>query len=142
MRLRLPAKIKLAKQVNIALANKCIADALLGMDKWIFKGNRKNGLVAIFLDCRSAMQRYYLRLTYQTIRQAQVHKSANPPKTVENALQLYSKEPRRADKAIPSILLHYLNAKLDTSVEYNMIDVNNYMEDMSRQQRHQYLLQV
>ncbi len=51
------------------------------------------------------------------------------------------KEPRRVDKAIPSILWR-LNTKLETAREYEMIDANDFVEDMSRLQRHRYLMQV
>ena len=62
-------------------------------------------------------------------------------RSAENALKLYLKEPRRVDKAIP-LILQPLNTKLENSAEYAMIVVNDYIEDMSRSQRHRYLLHL
>ena len=45
------------------------------------------------------------------------------------------------DKRIP-LVLQPLNTKLQSALEYEMIDVNDYMEDMSRLQRHIYLLKL
>jgi hypothetical protein len=87
------------------------------------------------------MQRYYLRATNLAIRQAQVQKSINPLRTAENALQLYLREPRKADRDIP-LVLQRPNTKLENAVEYYMIDVNDYMADMSSNQRRQYLMQL
>ena len=63
------------------------------------------------LGFRDAMQKYYLRLTGQVERQIQVHKSATPLRTSENALQFYIKKQRKADRAIPLAL-----QALDTKV--------------------------
>ena len=59
----------------------------------------------------------------------------------ESALHLYIKEPRRKDTIIPSILRR-LNARLEEAKEYEMIDVNDFMTEMTNNQRHQYLLNV
>ena len=73
------------------------------------------------------MQRYYLKVSGQSIRQAQVMTNATPLRTEENALNLYLKEPRKADKHIP-LVLQPLNKKLQSALVYKMIDVNDYME--------------
>ena len=127
------SKNERSKRGNLELANTCIASALMGMDAWITKGNWKNGFGSMFLGFRDAMQKYYLRLTGQVERQIQVHKSATPLRTGENALQLYIKDQRMADRAIP-LALQALNIKLEIVAEYVMIDVNDYMPDMSRMQ--------
>jgi hypothetical protein len=80
------------------------------------KGNWKNGFGNMFIDYIDAMQRYYLRLTGQAIRQAQVNKSATPSRTSEHALCLYVKGPLRFDKEIP-LILRPLNTKLANALE-------------------------
>jgi len=62
-------------------------------------------------------------------------------RTVDNALKLYAREPRRADRVAPPVLRR-LNARLENALEYDIIDVKDYMDDMSRSQRHMYLLQM
>ena len=62
-------------------------------------------------------------------------------RSANNSLQVYFKEPLRADKGIPSVTWR-LNTKLETTLEYEMIDVNDFMEDMSSLQRHRYLMHV
>jgi hypothetical protein len=52
-------------------------------------------------------------------------------RTSENALKVFLREPRRADKGIPPIL-QPLDIKLQDVNEYVMIDVTDYMSDMSR----------
>ncbi len=119
-----------AKRGDMALANRCIASGLLGMEAWIAKGNWQNGYGAMFINFRDSTKRYYLRVSAQTDRQVQVRESMTPLRNAENALFLYIKEPRRADKDI-SLLLRPLNTKLVNAVEYAMIDVNDFMKDMS-----------
>ena len=68
-------------------------------------------------------------------------KYATPLRTAKNALNLYLKDPRMANKPIP-LVLKPLNTKLQSALEYEMIDANDYMEDMSRIQRHRYLLKL
>jgi len=77
----------------------------------------------------------------QSIRQTAVINSATPLRTVDNALKLYAREPRRNDRAIPPVLRR-LNARLEKALEYAIIDANDYMDEMSRSQRHMYLLQM
>jgi len=64
-----------AKHGDMVLANKYINIALLDMHKWIDKGNWANGYGAAFIGFRDCMQRYYLRLTGQLVRQTQVYAS-------------------------------------------------------------------
>jgi len=64
-----------AKHGDMVLANKYINIALLDMDKWIDKGNWANGYGTAFIGFRDCMQRYYLRLTGQLVRQTQVYAS-------------------------------------------------------------------
>ena len=123
------------------LANTCIDSALLGMRRWIGKGNWPNAVTATFLGFRECMQRYYLRLTGQAIRQVQVNKSFVHIRTVDNALRVYVKEARRANSTIHSILRppdrHIQNVE-----DCDMIAVNDYMPDMSGMQTHMYILQI
>jgi len=129
-----------AKRGDMVLANRCIeSDALLGMDTWIGKGSWQNGFGEMFLNFRDAMQRYCLRLSGQNIRQTQAHKLFAPLRSGKNALKMYVKDPRRADKAIHPIL-RPLNTKPGSALEYEMVDLNDYMGDMSRSQRYMYLL--
>jgi len=62
-------------------------------------------------------------------------------RTSDNALRAYLRESRRADKSIPFIL-QALNKIVQEVDEYVMIYVNEYMPDVSRLQRHYYLLQL
>ena len=101
-----------SKRGNINLANKCIADALVDMDRWIGKGNWKNGFGKMFIDLKDLLAKYEVRLSGQSVRQAEVHHSMTPARSSENALHVYIKEPRRADKIIPSISRH-LKARLE-----------------------------
>ena len=107
--------------------------------------DRKRQLAEWVRDYVHQFQRFhaeiFLRVSAQTDRQVQVRESMTPLRNAENALFVYIKEPRRADKDIP-LLLRPLNTKLVNAVEYDMIDVNDFMEDMSRSQRHRYLLQL
>jgi hypothetical protein len=48
----------------------------------------------------------------------------------ESALHVYIKEPHRAYKIIPSILRR-LNDRLEEAEKYEMIDVNDFMTDMT-----------
>ncbi len=57
------------------VAIKSIEFALFDMEKWITKGNWEHGFGSMFLGFRDAMQKYYLRLTGQVIRQAAVNLS-------------------------------------------------------------------
>ena len=130
-----------AKRGDMALANRCLDSAFLSMDEWIVKGNWQNGFGEVFINFRDGMQRYYLRLTGQAQRSTQAQQSAAPLRNTDNSLHVYVKEPRRADKTIPPHL-RPLNKRLESALEYEMIDVNDYMEDMSRMQRHRYILQM
>jgi len=87
------------------------------------------------------MANYEVRLAGQSVRQAEVYQSTVPGRTPENALHLFIKELRRADKIIPSIL-RPLKARLDEAKKYEMIDVNDFMIDITNNQRHQYLLKM
>jgi len=112
------------------------------MDEWIGnKGNWPNGFGKVFINFRDGMQRYYLRLTGQTHRAIHEQKIVAPLRNTDNSLHVYLKEPRRVDKTNPSHL-RPLNKRLDSAIEYEMIDVNDYMEDMSTMQRHRYILQM
>ena len=95
----------------------------------------------MFFGFRDAMQKYYMRLTGQVERQIQVHKSATPLRTCEKALQLYIKEQRRAASAIP-LALQAMDTQVQNVDENVTIDVNDYMPDMSRMNRHRFLLHV
>ncbi len=131
-----------SKHGDMALANRCNESALLGMDAWITKGNWENGFGEMFIDFRDSMRRYYLRTTGQSIRQTALRESVTPLRTVDNALKLYVREARKANKDIPPVLRR-LNTRLENAIEYDIIDVNDYMDDMSRSQRlHRYLLQM
>ena len=77
----------------------------------------------------------------QSIRHAHVINSATPKWTADNALKLYVREPRMVDRAIPPVFRR-LNTKLESAIVYDFIDVNDYMEDVSRSQRHMYLFQM
>jgi hypothetical protein len=123
------------------LANQNIEYALLGMDTWIGKYYWENGLGQIFLDFRDFMQRYYFRSSGQSIRHAQGIHSATPMRTADNALKSYVREPRKANKNITPVLRRQ-NTKLENAIEYDIVDVNDYIEDMSRSQQHMYLLQM
>ena len=87
------------------------------------------------------MQRYYLRTTGQAVRTAQVRTSAAPVRTLENSLRVYIKEARRADRSIPPIL-HPLDKKMQSMDDYDMIDVNDFMPDMTGMQRHRFIIQL
>ena len=87
------------------------------------------------------MQRYYLRLTGQVARQAHVYTSVNPLRNLENLLRVYIKEARKVCKSIPPIL-RPLKRKMQNIDDYDMIDVNDCMEDMSMKQRHGFILQL
>jgi hypothetical protein len=60
------------------LANNCITKVLMGMELWITKVNWVNGFGAMFLSFWDAMQKYFLRLTGQVERQAQVNRNPSP----------------------------------------------------------------
>ncbi len=80
------------------MANKCIADALNGMEKWIGKGNSKTSFGDIFLGFRDAMARYDLKLSGQSSRQAKLHSMPELARTAQNALHVYiSREPIQAE---------------------------------------------
>ena len=87
------------------------------------------------------MAKHEVRLAGQSVRQAEVHQSTAPARTPESALHLFIKKPRRTDKIIPSIL-RPLNDRLEEAEEYEMIDVDDFMIDMTNNQRHQYLLKM
>ena len=87
------------------------------------------------------MQRYYLRLTGRLVRQAHVHTSVGPIKTLDNSLVAYVKEARSVDKSITSILRH-LDKKIQNSDEYAMIDLIEIMMDISGMHRHRFILQL
>jgi hypothetical protein len=131
-----------SKRGDIAAANKNISSAMLGMDSWIGKGNWKDaGFGDIFLCYRDCMNKYYLRLTGQAERQIQVNRSLLPLRTSENALHVYVTEPRRADKPIPPALIP-INRRILNADEYDMVDVNDFLADLSRMQRHRFLLNL
>jgi hypothetical protein len=123
------------------MADSCIATVFVGMDTWFQKGNWKNGFGDIFLDFRTSRQKYYLRLNDQVVRHAIANTIATPIRNITNALHVYLKEPRMADITIPPILQD-LDRKAKNVDEYITIDVNDYMEDFTRVQRHRYNLQV
>ena len=54
---------------------------------------------------------------------------------------MYIKEARRADRSIPPILCP-LDKKMQNINDYDMIDVNDYMPDMTGIQRHRFILQL
>ncbi len=64
-----------SKHGDMQLANKYIDIAMMGMDKWVDKGSWANGYGAAFISFRDCMQRYYLRLPGQLVRQTQVYAS-------------------------------------------------------------------
>jgi len=130
-----------SKRGKIHFANKCIATALIDMEKWIGQGNWKSGFGDMFLGFRDAMARYELRLSGQSSRQAELHTNPHPARTVDNALKVYIKEARRADKAIPRVL-ESLNEKLQESAVYEKIDLTDLVKDMPIRKRHEYLLKV
>ena len=76
------------------------------------------------------MAKYELRLTGQSMRQTVLHTIETPARTSANALLVYIREPRRANKPISSVL-HPLNSKMVESSEYEKVDVNDFMTDMS-----------
>jgi hypothetical protein len=123
------------------VANKSIDFALFGMEKWITKGNWEHGFGTMFLGFRDAMQKYYLRLTGQVIRQVAVHLNVTPMRTAQNALHVYIKEKRRADRAIP-LVLQAIDKKVQDVANYIMIDVNEFMGNFSTMQRHKFILQL
>ena len=135
------SKNMLNKHGDIKLAIKCIDVALLDMGRWIGKGNWENGYGTVFTGFRDCMQRYYLRTTGQAVRTAQVRTSAAPVRTLENSLRVYIKEARRADRSIPPIL-RPLDKKMQNINDYDMIDVNDFMPDMTGMQRHRFILQL
>ncbi len=124
------------------VANKSIEFALFDMEKWITKGNWEHGFGSMFLGFRDAMQKYYLRLTGQAIRQAAVNLSVTPMRTAQNALHVYIKEQRRADRAIPLVLQAIDRKVQDVAADYIMIDVNEFMGNFSTMQRHRFILQL
>ena len=130
-----------SKRGNIPIANKCIAHALVDMDLWIGKGNWKLNFGKMFIDLRDLMAKYELRLAGQSVRQTALHNRAAPARTSVSALHLCITEPRRAELVIPSILMP-LNTRLEESEEYETIDVNDFMIDMTSNQRRQYLLKM
>ena len=87
------------------------------------------------------MANYDLRLTGQSTRQTVLHTSETPTRTSTNALLVYVKEPRRVDKPIPPVLMP-LNAKIVEISEYEKIDINDFMTDMSQNQRHRFILKL
>jgi hypothetical protein len=87
------------------------------------------------------MQKNFLRLHGQGIRKAGVNTSSTLMRTGQNALKVYVKEQRRSDIPIPHIL-HALDSAVQLVEEYDMVDVNDYMQDFTRMQRHRYLLQL
>ncbi len=119
-----------SKHGDMKLANKYIDIALLDMNKWIDKGNWANGFGAAFIGFQDCMHMYYLRITGQLVRQAQVHTSVAHIRTLENSLRVYVMEARRADKSLP-LILRPLEKKMQKFDEYAMIDVNDFMPDMS-----------
>ncbi len=62
-------------------------------------------------------------------------------RTGQNALKVYVKEQRRADKHIP-LVLQALDNAVQNAEEYDMIDVNDHMQNFTRMQRHRSLLQL
>ena len=89
----------------------------------------------MFIRFRDVIAKYELRLTGQSARQTAIHSNAVLAITSEYALHVYIKEPRRADKPILP-LLQSLNSKMVESSEYEKVDVNDFMSNMSHNQRH------
>jgi hypothetical protein len=118
-----------------------MVDAFMDMEKWITRGNWKNGGGLMFLNFRDIMGKYELRLSCQLQRQSTLSASAGPARTSETALHLFVKEPRRADRSIP-VILRPLNTRIQQSVEYKMIEVNDFMTGMTNPQRHIFLLKM
>jgi hypothetical protein len=131
----------LNKHGDIKLAIKCIDVALLDMGRWIGKGNWENGYGTVFTGFRDCLHRYYLRTTGQAVRTEQVRTSVAPVRTLNNSLRVYIKEAWRADSSIPSIL-HPLDKKMQNMDDYDMIDVNDFMPDMTGMQRHRFIIQL
>jgi hypothetical protein len=75
----------------MAAANRYIDSALLGMDTWITKGNWQNGFGEMFIQFRNSMQIYYLRVSGQSIRQAQVQKTITPLRTAKKCIEFVFK---------------------------------------------------
>ena len=95
----------------------------------------------MFIGFRDVMAKYELRRTGQSARQTAIHNNSVPASTSENALHVYIKEPRRAYKPILP-LLKSLNSKMVEKSEYQKIDVNDFMSNMSHNQRHTYILKM
>jgi hypothetical protein len=60
---------------------------------------------------------------------------------LDNSLRVYVKEARRADNWIPPIL-RPLDEKMQSADEYAMIDVNEFMTDISGMHRHRFIFQL
>jgi hypothetical protein len=111
------------------------------MDLWIGKGNWNDGFAKMFIDLRDLMGKYELRLVGQSVRHTPLHMNPAPARTLASSLHVCITEPRRANLAIPSIL-RPLNRRLEESEEYETIDANDFMTDMTNNQRRRYLLNM
>ena len=100
------------------------------MDLWIGKGKWNNGFAKKFIDLRDLMGKYELRLDGQSVRQTTLHMNPAHARTLASTLHVCITEPRRAKLTIPSIL-RPLNCRLEESKEYETIDVNDFMTDMT-----------
>ena len=87
------------------------------------------------------MHIYLLRITGQAVRTAELYTSVALVRTLDNSLRVYIKEARRADKSIPHIL-RPLDRKMQNIDDYEMIDVNDFMSDMTGMQSHRFILQL
>jgi hypothetical protein len=101
------------------------------MHIWIGKGNWKNDFGKMFLDLKDLLSKYEVRLAGLSVRQATMHHIMMLARSSESVLPVYIKEPRRADKIIPSILWR-LNARLEDAAEYEMMDVNDFTRNKGR----------
>ncbi len=119
------------KRGDMGATSRFIDSTLLSMNAWIINGNWQNGFGDMIIQFKNYMHRYYLRVSGQSNRRAQVQKNVTPLRTAKNALYLNLKKPRRADMVIPRVL-EPLKTKLESALEYEMTDVNDYMRDMSR----------
>jgi hypothetical protein len=96
----------------------------------------------MFIDLRDFMGKYELKLAGQSVRQTTLHMNSAPASTLASSLHLCITKPRRANLSIPSIILRPLNRRLEDSEEYETIDVNDFMADITNNQRRRYLLNM
>ncbi len=105
-------RIEGSKRGKIHVANKCIDDALVGMEKWIGRGNLKNDFEDFFFaSWINAMARYEVKFSSRSSRQAELHRVPEPALTTQNARHVYIREPLKPNRTIPRTLMS-LNEKL------------------------------